>query len=107
MKPSPVNHLGSLLLALTLLWFYFTLGSLLRPSLRNEPTNMGCSGPKIVTGRFAAGTLGHDSVLFRHPSAHSEFQEEKTIKGDVSGLRISIQIGSVAGNAFTIIVTDC
>jgi len=101
MKPAQFNHLGSLLLALTLLWFYFTLGEFVTTAYGNEPTHMEVFWSKL-TGRFAPEFWAMILFCFVIPLPILSFKKTKTITGMFLA-SISIQIGMWL-ERFTIIV---
>jgi molybdopterin-containing oxidoreductase family membrane subunit len=101
MKPAQFNHLGSLLLALTLLWFYFTIGEHVTAVYGNDPVHMEVFWSKL-TGKFAPHFWAMIFFCFVVPLPILSFKKTKTITGMFLA-SISIQIGMWL-ERFTIIV---
>jgi molybdopterin-containing oxidoreductase family membrane subunit len=90
-KPAQFHHLGSLLCALTLLWFYFTLGEHVTTIYGNEPAQMAVFWSKI-TGKFAPHFWAMILFCFIIPLPLLSVKKFKTITG-IFIASVSIQIG--------------
>jgi len=90
-KPAQFHHLGSLLCALTLLWFYFTLGEHVTTIYGNEPVHMAVFWSKI-TGKFAPHFWAMILFCFIIPLPLLSVKKLKTITG-IFIASISIQVG--------------
>jgi len=91
LKPIHFYNLGTLLLAMTLLWFYFTLGEYVTTFYGNEPMEMAILWSKI-TGRYAPLFWVHVVLCFVIPLPILAFPKTRTITGTLIA-SISINIG--------------
>jgi Ni/Fe-hydrogenase subunit HybB-like protein len=91
LKPIHFNHLGLLLMVMSLLWLYFTLGEYLTTFYGGEPSHLAIFYSKL-TGRFAPGFWAMVVTCFVIPFPILAFRRTRTVKGTVIA-SISINIG--------------
>jgi molybdopterin-containing oxidoreductase family membrane subunit len=91
LKPIHFYNLGTLLLAMTLLWLYFTLGEYITTIYGNEPSQMAIFWSKI-TGQYAPLFWLHFVLCFVIPFPILANPKTRTIKGTLMA-SISINIG--------------
>lgn len=91
LKPIHFYNLGTLLLAMTLLWLYFTLGEYITTIYGNEPSHMTIFWSKIK-GQYAPLFWTHVILCFVIPFPILAFPRSRTIKGTLIA-SISINIG--------------
>lgn len=90
-KPAQFNHLGSLLLALTLLWFYFTVGEHITTLYGNDPVHMEIFWSKLA-GKFSPHFWAMILFCFVIPLPILSLRRTKTIAG-IFIASVSILIG--------------
>lgn len=91
LRPVHFNHLGILLLVMTLLWFYFTFTEYLTTYYGGEPIHMTIFWTK-VTGRFAPYFWGMVLFCFVIPLPILSFKKMRTPLGTLIA-SISVIIG--------------
>jgi Ni/Fe-hydrogenase subunit HybB-like protein len=80
LKPIHFNHLGILLLVMTLLWFYFTFAEYLTAFYGNEPVQTAILWSKL-TGRFRPYFWGMVLFCFIIPLPILSFRKTRTVFG--------------------------
>jgi Ni/Fe-hydrogenase subunit HybB-like protein len=90
-KPIHFNNLGILLLAMTLLWFYFTFTEYITVFYGNEPIHMAIFWSKL-TGKFAPLFWFHFVLCFVIPLPTLALKRTRTIRGTLLA-SISIILG--------------
>jgi Ni/Fe-hydrogenase subunit HybB-like protein len=90
-KPVHFNNIGVFLLAMTLLWFYFTFAEYLTIFYGNEPIHMEIFWSKLA-GKFAPLFWLHFVLCFVIPLPILAMRKIRTIKGTVIA-SISIVLG--------------
>ncbi len=90
-KPVHFNNIGIFLMAMTLLWFYFTFAEYITVVYGNEPVHMAIFWSKI-SGKFAPLFWLHFALCFVIPLPILATKKFRTIKGTVIA-SISIIIG--------------
>ena len=90
-KPVHFNNIGIFLMAMTLLWFYFTFAEYITVVYGNEPVHMAIFWSKI-SGKFAPLFWLHFVLCFVIPLPILAMKKFRTIKGTVIA-SISIIIG--------------
>jgi molybdopterin-containing oxidoreductase family membrane subunit len=80
LKPIHFNHLGVLLLVMTLLWFYFTFAEYLTVFYGNEPVQTAIFWSKL-TGRFSPYFWGMFLFCFVIPLPILSFRKSRTVLG--------------------------
>ena len=91
LKPVHFNHLGLLLLVMTLLWFYFTFAEYLTTFYGGEPSHLSIFYSKL-TGRFAHVFWAMVIACFVIPFPILAWRRTRTITGTVIA-SISVNIG--------------
>ena len=91
LKPVHFNHLGLLLLVMTLLWFYFTFAEYLTTFYGGEPSHLSIFYSKL-TGRFAPAFWAMVIACFAIPFPILAWRRTRTITGTVVA-SISVNIG--------------
>jgi len=82
MKPIHFNNLGVFLMAMTLLWFYFTFTEFITVVYGNEPVHMTIFWSKI-NGRFSFLFWLHFTLCFIIPLPILVFRKTRTITGTI------------------------
>ena len=90
-KPIHFNNIGIFLMAMTLLWFYFTFAENITIVYGNEPVHMAIFWSKL-TGKFAPLFWLHFTLCFVIPLPILAVKKFRTIRGTVVA-SISIIIG--------------
>jgi molybdopterin-containing oxidoreductase family membrane subunit len=90
-KPVHFNNIGIFLMAMTLLWFYFTFAENITIVYGNEPVHMAIFWSKL-TGKFAPLFWLHFTLCFVTPLPILAVKKFRTIRGTVVA-SISIIIG--------------
>jgi len=90
-KPIHFNNIGIFLMAMTLLWFYFTFAEYITIVYGNEPIHMAIFWSKL-TGKFAPLFWLHFVLCFVIPLPILAVKRTRTIRGTVVA-SISIIIG--------------
>ncbi|MGZ3524054.1 MAG: NrfD/PsrC family molybdoenzyme membrane anchor subunit [Thermodesulfobacteriota bacterium] len=90
-KPVHFNNIGIFLMAMTLLWFYFTFAEYITVVYGNEPVHMAIFWSKI-SGKFAPLFWLHFTLCFVIPLPILVAKKFRTIRGTVTA-SISIIIG--------------
>jgi len=90
-KPVHFNNIGIFLMAMTLLWFYFTFAENITIVYGNEPVHMAIFWSKL-TGKFAPLFWLHFTLCFVIPLPILAVKKFRTIRGTVVA-SISIIIG--------------
>ena len=90
-KPIHFNNIGIFLMAMTLLWFYFTFAENITIVYGNEPVHMAIFWSKL-TGKFAPLFWLHFTLCFIIPLPILAVKKFRTIRGTVVA-SISIIIG--------------
>jgi molybdopterin-containing oxidoreductase family membrane subunit len=90
-KPVHFNNIGIFLMAMTLLWFYFTFAENITIVYGNEPVHMAIFWSKL-TGKFAPLFWLHFTLCFVIPLPILAVKKIRTIRGTVVA-SISIIIG--------------
>jgi molybdopterin-containing oxidoreductase family membrane subunit len=90
-KPIHFNNIGIFLMAMTLLWFYFTFAEYITVVYGNEPVHMAIFWSKI-SGKFAPLFWLHFTLCFVIPLPILATRRFRTIRGTVIA-SISIIIG--------------
>ncbi|HUL30810.1 MAG TPA: NrfD/PsrC family molybdoenzyme membrane anchor subunit [Thermodesulfobacteriota bacterium] len=90
-KPIQFHHLGNLLLALCLLWFYFTLGEQVTTLYGNDPVHLSVFWSKL-TGGYAPHFWAMVLFCFVIPLPLLSFKKTKTITG-IFVASVSVQVG--------------
>jgi Ni/Fe-hydrogenase subunit HybB-like protein len=90
-KPIHFNHIGVFLLAMTLLWFYFTFAEYITVFYGHEPVHMAIFWSKL-TGKFAPLFWLHFVLCFVLPLPVLAAKRTRTIRGTVLA-SISILFG--------------
>jgi Ni/Fe-hydrogenase subunit HybB-like protein len=90
-KPVHFNNIGIFLMAMTLLWFYFTFAEYITIVYGNEPVHMAIFWSK-VTGKFAPLFWLHFILCFVIPLPILAVRRLRTIRGTVAA-SISIVLG--------------
>jgi Ni/Fe-hydrogenase subunit HybB-like protein len=90
-KPVHFNNIGIFLMAMTLLWFYFTFAENITIVYGNEPVHMAIFWSKL-TGKFAPLFWLHFTLCFVIPLPILAVKKFRTIQGTVVA-SISIIIG--------------
>ncbi len=90
-KPVHFNNIGIFLMAMTLLWFYFTFAEYITVVYGNEPVHMAIFWSKI-SGKFAPLFWLHFILCFVIPLPILAIKKFRTIKGTVMA-SISIILG--------------
>ena len=90
-KPIHFNNLGTFLMAMTLLWFYFTFAEYITVVYGNEPVHMTIFWSKIA-GRFSFLFWLHFILCFVIPLPILVFRKTRTITGTIIA-SISIVVG--------------
>jgi Ni/Fe-hydrogenase subunit HybB-like protein len=90
-KPVHFNNIGVFLMAMTLLWFYFTFSEYLTVFYGNEPVHMEIFWSKLV-GKFAPLFWLHFTLCFVIPLPILASKKARTIRGTVIA-SISIVLG--------------
>jgi Ni/Fe-hydrogenase subunit HybB-like protein len=90
-KPVHFNNIGIFLMAMTLLWFYFTFAEYITVVYGNEPVHMAIFWSKI-SGKFAPLFWLHFTLCFVIPLPILAMKRFRTIRGTVIA-SISIIIG--------------
>ncbi len=90
-KPVHFNNIGIFLMAMTLLWFYFTFAEYLTVFYGNEPIHMAIFWSKL-TGKFAPLFWLHFTLCFVIPLPILAIRRFRTIRGTVLA-SISIILG--------------
>lgn len=91
LKPIHFNHLGLLLLVMSLLWFYFTFGEYLTTFYGSEPSHLAIFYAKL-TGRYATLFWAMAVTCFLIPVSILVRQKTRTVTGTVVA-SISVIIG--------------
>lgn len=91
LKPVHFNHLGLLLMVMSLLWFYFTFGEFLTTFYGSEPSHLVVFYSK-VTGRYAPAFWTMAVTCFVIPMAILVRRKTRTVTGTVIA-SISVNIG--------------
>ncbi len=81
-KPIHFNNLGVFLMAMTLLWFYFTFTEFITVVYGNEPVHMTIFWSKI-NGRFSFLFWFHFTLCFIIPLPILVFRKTRTITGTI------------------------
>ncbi len=82
LKPIHFNHLGTLLLVMTLLWFYFTFSENITIIYGKEPVHMAVFWSKLA-GKFAPLFWLHFTLCFVIPLPILALRKYRTIGGTV------------------------
>ncbi|OGP89601.1 MAG: hypothetical protein A2157_16985 [Deltaproteobacteria bacterium RBG_16_47_11] len=90
-KPIHFNNIGIFLMAMTLLWFYFTFAEYITIVYGNEPVHMAIFWSKL-TGKFAPLFWLHFVLCFVIPLPILAIKKYRTIRGTVIA-SISIVLG--------------
>jgi molybdopterin-containing oxidoreductase family membrane subunit len=90
-KPIHFNNIGIFLMAMTLLWFYFTFAEYITIVYGNEPIHMAIFWSKL-TGKFAPLFWLHFVLCFIIPLPILAIKQFRTIRGTVIA-SISIVLG--------------
>jgi molybdopterin-containing oxidoreductase family membrane subunit len=90
-KPVHFNNIGIFLMAMTLLWFYFTFAEYITIVYGNEPVHMAIFWSKIA-GKFAPLFWLHFVLCFLIPLPILAIRKYRTIRGTVIA-SISIVLG--------------
>jgi molybdopterin-containing oxidoreductase family membrane subunit len=90
-KPIHFNNIGIFLMAMTLLWFYFTFAEYITIVYGNEPTHMAIFWSKL-TGKFAPLFWLHFVLCFIIPLPILAIKKTRNIRGTVIA-SISIILG--------------
>jgi molybdopterin-containing oxidoreductase family membrane subunit len=90
-KPVHFNNIGIFLMAMTLLWFYFTFAEYITIVYGNEPVHMAIFWSKI-SGKFAPLFWLHFILCFIIPLPILAVRKFRTIRGTVA-VSISIILG--------------
>jgi Ni/Fe-hydrogenase subunit HybB-like protein len=90
-KPVHFNNIGVFLLAMTLLWFYFTFAEYLTVFYGNEPVHMAIFWSKLA-GKFAPLFWLHFVLCFVIPLPILAVRKWRTIRGTVMA-SVSIVLG--------------
>jgi molybdopterin-containing oxidoreductase family membrane subunit len=90
-KPIHFNNIGIFLMAMTLLWFYFTFAEYITIVYGNEPTHMAIFWSKL-TGKFAPLFWLHFVLCFVIPLPILAIKKTRNIRGTVIA-SISIILG--------------
>jgi molybdopterin-containing oxidoreductase family membrane subunit len=90
-KPIHFNNIGIFLMAMTLLWFYFTFAEYITIVYGNEPVHMAIFWSKI-SGKFAPLFWLHFTLCFVIPLPILATRKYRTIRGTVIA-SISIVLG--------------
>jgi molybdopterin-containing oxidoreductase family membrane subunit len=90
-KPIHFNNIGIFLMAMTLLWFYFTFAEYITVVYGNEPVHMAIFWSKI-SGKFAPLFWLHFVLCFVIPLPILAIKKYRTIRGTVIA-SISIVLG--------------
>jgi len=90
-KPIHFNNIGIFLMAMTLLWFYFTFAEYITIVYGNEPVHMAIFWSKI-SGKFAPLFWLHFTLCFVIPLPILAIRKFRTIRGTVVA-SISIILG--------------
>jgi molybdopterin-containing oxidoreductase family membrane subunit len=90
-KPIHFNNIGIFLMAMTLLWFYFTFAEYITIVYGNEPVHMAIFWSK-VTGKFAPLFWLHFVLCFVIPLPILAIKKYRTVRGTVIA-SISIVLG--------------
>ena len=90
-KPVHFNNIGIFLMAMTLLWFYFTFAEYITIVYGNEPIHMAIFWSKI-SGKFAPLFWLHFVLCFIIPLPILAIRKYRTIRGTVTA-SISIILG--------------
>jgi molybdopterin-containing oxidoreductase family membrane subunit len=90
-KPVHFNNIGIFLMAMTLLWFYFTFSEYLTVFYGNEPVHMEIFWSKLM-GKFAPLFWIHFALCFVIPLPILASKKARTIRGTVIA-SISIVLG--------------
>ena len=90
-KPVHFNNIGIFLMAMTLLWFYFTFAEYITVVYGNEPVHMAIFWSKI-SGKFAPLFWLHFILCFVIPLPILAMKKFRTIRGTVAA-SISIILG--------------
>jgi len=90
-KPIHFNNIGIFLMAMTLLWFYFTFAENITIVYGNEPVHMAIFWSKI-SGKFAPLFWLHFTMCFVIPLPILAIRKYRTIRGTVIA-SISIVLG--------------
>ena len=90
-KPIHFNNIGVFLMAMTLLWFYFTFAEYITVVYGNEPVHMAILWSKI-SGKFAPLFWLHFTLCFVIPLPILSIRKYRTIRGTVIA-SISIVLG--------------
>ena len=90
-KPVHFNNIGIFLMAMTLLWFYFTFAENITVVYGNDPVHMSIFWSKL-TGKFAPLFWAHFILCFVIPLPILAIRKYRTIRGTVIA-SISIILG--------------